>query len=54
MGILDARISQLDAVEAIARSSTDFYATTRNLYPQSRNAMFKGGKPGRGGDLPNF
>jgi len=54
MGILDARTSQLDAVEAIERSSIDFYATTRNLYRQSRNAMINEGRPGAGSDLPNF
>ena len=43
MGILDARTSQLDAVETIERSSIDFYATTRNLYRQSRPAKINEG-----------
>lgn len=54
-GVLDSRTSQLDAVETIERSSIDFYATTRNLYRQSRNAKINEGKPGAGNDdLPNL
>jgi len=53
MGILDARTSQLDAVETIERSSSDFYATTRNLYRQSRNARINEGTAGAD-DLPNL
>jgi phospholipid-binding lipoprotein MlaA len=53
MGVLDSRTSQLDAVETIERSSIDFYATTRNLYRQSRNAQINAGKPGMD-DLPNL
>jgi len=44
----------LDAVETIERSSIDFYATTRNLYRQSRNAKINGGKTGATDDLPNL
>ncbi len=56
MGVLDSRTSQLDAVETIERSSIDFYATTRNLYRQSRNAKINEGKtgPGSNDDLPNL
>jgi phospholipid-binding lipoprotein MlaA len=54
MGVLDSRTSQLDAVETIERSSIDFYATTRNLYRQSRNAKINDGKPGGPDDLPNL
>jgi phospholipid-binding lipoprotein MlaA len=55
IGILDARTSQLDAVETIERSSIDFYATTRNLYRQSRNAKINEGKPSSAtDDLPNL
>jgi len=55
IGILDARASNLDAVETIERSSIDFYATTRNLYRQSRNAKINEGKaPGSQDDLPNL
>ena len=53
MGVLDSRASQLDAVETIERSSIDFYATTRNLYRQSRNAKINEGKAGTD-DLPNL
>lgn len=53
MGILDSRTSQLDAVKTIERSSIDFYATTRNLYRQSRNAKINEGNPGTD-DLPNL
>ena len=54
IGILDSRTSQLDAVEAIERSSIDFYATTRNLYRQSRNAKINNGKTSASDDLPNL
>jgi phospholipid-binding lipoprotein MlaA len=54
IGILDARTSTLDAVETIERSSIDFYATTRNLYRQSRNAKINGGKTSATDDLPNL
>jgi phospholipid-binding lipoprotein MlaA len=55
MGILDARTSQLDAVDTIERSSIDFYATTRNLYRQSRNAKINDDKAaGTADDLPNL
>jgi phospholipid-binding lipoprotein MlaA len=55
IGILDSRTSQLDAVETIERSSIDFYATSRNLYRQSRNAKINEGKPNAGSDdLPNL
>ena len=53
IGILDARASNLDAVETIERSSIDFYATTRNLYRQSRNAKINDGKA-PADDLPNL
>jgi phospholipid-binding lipoprotein MlaA len=54
VGILDSRTSQLDAIESIERSSIDFYATTRNLYRQSRNAKINDGKVGAADDLPNL
>jgi phospholipid-binding lipoprotein MlaA len=53
IAIVDSRTSQLDAVESIERSSIDFYATTRNLYRQSRNAKINDGKAGAD-DLPNL
>jgi phospholipid-binding lipoprotein MlaA len=54
MGILDSRTSQLDAIESIERSSIDFYATSRNLYRQSRNAKINNGKSSASDDLPNL
>ena len=57
IGTLDAETSRIDAVETIERSSIDFYATTRNLYRQSRNAKINEGKTGANGaqdNLPNL
>jgi phospholipid-binding lipoprotein MlaA len=54
ISILDARTASLDAVESIERSSIDFYATTRNLYRQSRNAKINNGKTGATDNLPNL
>ena len=57
IGTLDAETSRIDAVETIERSSIDFYATTRNLYRQSRNAKINEGKTGTNGtqdNLPNL
>jgi len=54
IGVLDSRTSTLDEVETIERSSIDFYATTRNLYRQSRNAKINGGNAGTADDLPNL
>jgi len=51
--VLDASNERMDAVETIERSSIDFYATTRNLYRQSRNALINEGRPGTD-DLPNL
>ena len=53
IGILDTRTSQLDAVETIERSSIDFYATSRNLYRQSRDAKINDGKANQD-NLPNL
>ena len=54
IGVLDLRAANLDSVETIERSSIDFYATTRNLYRQSRNAKINDGKAGAVDDLPNL
>ncbi|HEY1876063.1 MAG TPA: VacJ family lipoprotein, partial [Rhizomicrobium sp.] len=57
IGTLDAEAARVDAVETIERSSIDFYATTRNLYRQSRNAKINEGKSGINGvpdNLPNL
>ena len=53
LGVLDDRSAQLGAVESIERSSIDFYATTRNLYRQSRAAQINDGKANVE-DLPNL
>ena len=52
MGVLDDRASTVDQVEQIERSSIDFYATTRSLYRQNRNAQIRGEAANQ--DLPNF
>ena len=55
IGILDGRASTLDQVETIELSSVDFYATTRNLYRQSRNAKINEGWPNTAmDDMPDF
>jgi phospholipid-binding lipoprotein MlaA len=53
LGVVDKREASLDSVESIERSSIDFYATTRSLYRQSRNAEINDGKADNS-DLPNF
>lgn len=40
--VLDTVDQQRDQFDSIERTSIDFYATTRNLYRQSRNARIKG------------
>jgi phospholipid-binding lipoprotein MlaA len=50
--ILDKREGTLDTVESIERTSIDFYATTRSLYRQNRNAAIRGDAANE--DLPNF
>jgi phospholipid-binding lipoprotein MlaA len=52
LGVLDKREATLDTVESIERTSIDFYATTRSLYRQNRNAMIRGDAANE--DLPNF
>jgi phospholipid-binding lipoprotein MlaA len=54
IGILDSRASTLDEVKTIERSSIDFYATTRNLYRQSRNAKINDGRTTPADDLPDL
>lgn len=53
LSVLDSRAAQVDEVENIERSSIDFYATSRNLYRQSRNAAIHDGDPDMD-DLPNL
>ena len=50
--VLDKREGTLDTVESIERTSIDFYATTRSLYRQNRNAAIRGDAANE--DLPNF
>ena len=54
IGVLDYRTATLDAVETIERSSIDFYATTRNLYRQSRNAKIKDKSDAATASLPDL
>ena len=42
--ILDTVDQRRDDFENIERTSVDFYATTRNLYRQNRNAKIRGGE----------
>jgi phospholipid-binding lipoprotein MlaA len=53
LGVLDSSAANIDAVESIQRSSIDFYATTRSLYRQNRNAQIHDGAT-QNSDLPNF
>lgn len=50
--VLDKREATIDAVESIERTSIDFYATTRSLYRQNRNAQILGDAANE--NLPNF
>ncbi len=50
--VLDKREGALDTVESIERTSIDFYATSRSLYRQNRNAQIRGEAANE--DLPNF
>lgn len=43
MGVLDYRAANVDAVDQIERSSIDYYATTRSLYRQHRDAEIRNG-----------
>ena len=52
LGVLDSRAANIDSVAAIERSSIDFYATSRSLYRQNRNAQIRGDAANQ--DLPNF
>lgn len=51
--LLDLRARNFQTVQSIQRSSVDFYASTRSLYRQSRNAQIRHGKPDVG-NLPKF
>ena len=43
--VLDLRARNVDTVDQIERTSIDFYATTRSLYRQYRNAEIRNGAP---------
>ena len=45
VGVLDLRARNVDTVDQIERTSIDFYATTRSLYRQYRNAEIRNGAP---------
>jgi phospholipid-binding lipoprotein MlaA len=53
LGILDYRAANVETLEQIERSSIDFYATTRSLYRQHRNAEISNGAP-EAADLPEL
>lgn len=53
IGVIDLRAQNIDTLESIERTSVDFYATTRNLYLQYRDAAVRKGKPDVE-NLPNF
>ena len=54
VGIIDLRAQTLDQLDAIERTSVDFYAATRSLYRQSRDAKINGNQPQHPQNLPNF
>lgn len=51
--VIDERAQTLDQLDAIERTSVDFYATTRSLYRQHREAQINGGAADVT-NLPNF
>jgi phospholipid-binding lipoprotein MlaA len=53
MSVLDYRAANVETLEQIERSSIDFYATTRSLYRQHRNAEISNGTA-EAGDLPEI
>ncbi len=54
LDLLDTRSANIERLDTIERSSIDFYATTRSLYRQYRNAQINEGRAGEFEDLPNF
>ena len=53
VSFLDTSAQTVDELEGIERTSVDFYATTRSLYRQHRNAQINGNQPNLQ-NLPNF
>jgi len=55
VAVLDLRARNVDSLDQIERTSIDFYATTRSLYRQYRNAEIRNGAPETGDlDTPDF
>ena len=54
VSIIDLRAQNLDTLDQIERTSVDFYATTRSLYRQHRNAQINGNTQAPTQNLPNF
>ncbi|HWU56763.1 MAG TPA: VacJ family lipoprotein [Rhizomicrobium sp.] len=52
--VLDVADRQQEQFDTIERTSIDFYATTRNLYRQSRNAKIRGEKGAEAAPLPDL
>jgi phospholipid-binding lipoprotein MlaA len=52
--VLDVTDRQRDQFDSIERTSVDFYATTRNLYRQNRDAKIKGDQAVSTASLPDF
>lgn len=50
---IDLRSRNLDSLDALERSSIDFYASVRSLYRQNRNNEIRNGKPDVS-NLPNL
>jgi len=56
VSVIDLRARNVDSLDQIERTSIDFYATTRSLYRQYRNAEIRNGQPDAGDDIdtPNY
>ena len=52
--VLDVTDRQRDQFDSIERTSVDFYATTRNLYRQNRDAQIRGQAAIATASLPDF
>ncbi len=49
---IDKLEPRIDPIDEIRRTSVDFYATTRSLYRQQRDAAIRGGGPGQNVPAP--
>jgi ABC-type transporter lipoprotein component MlaA len=52
--VLDLTDRTRDQFDSIERTSIDFYATTRNLYRQNRDAKIRGETMTANAQLPDF